>query len=347
MQPTNHISFGPFWLDFTNQRLWQGTRAISLRPKPFAVLKLLVENAGQLVTKQQVLEAVWPGTYVSDAVLKDSIRQLREAFGDDAESPAYIETAHRRGYRFIAKVSRDGPREDFQRKGAIHSQSTRVGLLGRQFELQTMRDSVDRAIAGERQIIFVTGEAGIGKTTLVEAFLEQRTESQEIMIARGQCLEHYGAGEAYLPVLDAFARLSRSSPRIVDVLRQHAATWLAQMPSLIAPAERESLLAQTVGATRERMLREMAEAVEILAAESPLLLVVEDLHWSDFSTLDLISYLARRRDPARFTLIGTYRPVEVILGEHPLKNVKRELVAHGLCKELPLEYLTEEAISQY
>ena len=348
MQPSsNHLSFGPFWLDLKNQRLWQGTRAISLRPKPFAVLKLLVENAGQLVTKQQVLDAVWPGTYVSDAVLKDSIRQLRDAFGDDAESPAYIETAHRRGYRFIAKVSRDGPREDFQRKEPIHSQPTTVGLLGRQFELQEMRDSVDRAIAGERQIIFVTGEAGIGKTTLVEAFLEQREDSQEILIARGQCLEHYGAGEAYLPVLDAFARLSRSSPRIVDVLRQHAATWLAQMPSLIAPAERESLLAQTVGATRERMLREMAEAVEILAAESPLLLVVEDLHWSDYSTLDLISYLARRRDPACFMLIGTYRPVEVVLGEHPLKNVKRELVAHGLCRELPLEYLTEEAISQY
>lgn len=347
MQPSNHISFGPFWLDLTNQCLWQGTRAISLRPKPFAVLKLLVENAGQLVTKQQVLETVWPGTYVSDAVLKDSIRQLREAFGDDAESPVYIETAHRRGYRFIAKVSRDGPREDFQRRGPIHSQSTTVGLLGRQFELQKMRDSVDRAIAGERQIIFVTGEAGIGKTTLVEAFLDQRADPQEILTARGQCLEHYGAGEAYLPVLDAFSRLSRSSPRIVDVLRQHAATWLVQMPSLIAPAERESLLAQTAGATRERMLREMAEAVEILAAESPLLLVVEDLHWSDYSTLDLISYLARRRDPARFMLIGTYRPVEVILGEHPLKNVKRELLAHGLCKELPLEYLSEEAISQY
>src|SRR5215813_3649543 len=105
MQPSNHISFGPFWLDLTNQCLWQGTRAISLRPKPFAVLKLLVENAGQLVTKQQVLETVWPRTFVGDAVLKDSIRQLREAFGDDAESPSYIETAHRRGYRFIAKVS--------------------------------------------------------------------------------------------------------------------------------------------------------------------------------------------------------------------------------------------------
>ena len=69
----------------------------------------------------------------------------------------------------------------------------------------------------------------------------------------------------------------------------------------------------------------MAEAIETLTSESPLLLVLEDLHWSDYSTLDLISYLARRQDPARLMVIGTYRPVDVIVGDHPLKGVKREL----------------------
>src|SRR6266536_2094564 len=105
MQATKEITFGRFRLDFTNECLWQGTRAISLRPKAFAVLKLLIENSRQLVTKQQVLDMVWPGTFVGDAVLKDNIRQLREALDDDAESPIYIETAHRRGYRFIGKLS--------------------------------------------------------------------------------------------------------------------------------------------------------------------------------------------------------------------------------------------------
>jgi DNA-binding response OmpR family regulator len=63
-----------------------GCQAESLRRKSFAVLKLLVEPSGQLVAKRQLLDAVWPGTFVSDAVLKDSIRQLREALNDDAES---------------------------------------------------------------------------------------------------------------------------------------------------------------------------------------------------------------------------------------------------------------------
>ena len=105
MQGQKDIAFGGFRLDFTNECLWQGTRAISLRPKAFAVLKVLLQHPGQLVNKQQVLDAVWPGTFVGDAVLKDTIRQLREALDDNAGSPTYIETAHRRGYRFIAKVS--------------------------------------------------------------------------------------------------------------------------------------------------------------------------------------------------------------------------------------------------
>src|SRR3954462_10012716 len=99
MQAAQDISFGRFRLDITNECLWQGTRAISLRPKAFAVLKVLVEHPGLLVTKQQVLDAVWPCRLVGDAVLKASLRPLREALDDDAAEPVYLETAHRRGYR--------------------------------------------------------------------------------------------------------------------------------------------------------------------------------------------------------------------------------------------------------
>ena len=105
MPASKHVTFGGFRLDRTNECLWKGAQAISLRPKAFAVLKHLIEHAGQLVTKQQLLDTVWPATFVGDAVLKDSIRQLREALVDDAACPRYIETAHRRGYRFIAQIS--------------------------------------------------------------------------------------------------------------------------------------------------------------------------------------------------------------------------------------------------
>ena len=80
--------------------------------------------------------------------------------------------------------------------------------------------------------------------------------------------------------------------------------------------------------------------VGVLTAEAPLVLVLEDLHWSDYSTLDLISYLARQRDETRLMVVGTYRPAELIASGHPLKAVKQELAAKQQCEELPLEYLS-------
>jgi hypothetical protein len=114
---------------------------------------------------------------------------------------------------------------------------------------------------------------------------------------------------------------------VIDVLRVHAPMWLLQMPSLVSASDRESLSREVFGATRERMLREMGEALEALTATQPLVLVLEDLHWSDYSTLDLISYLARQRHRAHLMVIGTYRTAELIASGHPLKAVKQELLA--------------------
>ena len=123
--------------------------------------------------------------------------------------------------------------------------------------------------------------------------------------------------------------------------------WLLQMPSLVSAADRELLSREVFGATRERMLREMGDALEALTADLPLVLILEDLQWSDYSTLDLISYLARQRQPTKLMLIGTYRTVELIVSGHPLQAVKRELLAKQQCEELPLEYLNEEAVAKY
>ncbi|NOT57802.1 MAG: AAA family ATPase, partial [Deltaproteobacteria bacterium] len=176
-----------------------------------------------------------------------------------------------------------------------------------------------------------------------------RTPSPDPWFARGQCIEHYGAGEAYLPVLEALGRLCRSADgeRLIPLLNQHAPTWLVQMPTFLSPPDYEALQRRTQGVTRERMLRELAEALEVITAERPLVLVLEDLHWSDPSTLDLLSLVARRTEPARLLLIGTYRPVDVITHEHPLRSVKAELQLHGHCQEFALELLSEATVAEY
>ena len=306
----------------------------------------LVGHPGQLVTKEELLNAAWSGTFVGEAVLKVAIREIREALGDDPNRPRFIETAHRRGYRFIGRIA-ESRKMHAVSDPPLSAADSLQGVVGRDEAVLRMRTWFEKMLRGERQIVFVTGEAGIGKTALVDMFTRSIASDQSIRIGRGQCLEQYGTSEAYLPVLEAIGRLCREQGRIVDVLRTHAPMWLLQMPSLLSASDRELLSRAVAGATRERMLREMGEALEILAADVPLVLIMEDLHWSDYSTLDLISYLARQRQAAQLMLIGTYRPVELIVSGHPLKTVKRELLAKQQCEELPLEYLSAAAVAKY
>ena len=119
------------------------------------------------------------------------------------------------------------------------------------------------------------------------------------------------------------------------------------MPALLDTAELEARQRRAAGATPGRMLREMAEAVEALTQERLLVMWFEDLHWADYSTLDLISYLARRTGLARLLVLGTYRPVEVRMSGHPLRGVKDDLLLHGQCEELSLAYRTACAVGQY
>ena len=222
------IMLDDFVLDRANECLWRGSRAIKIRPKAFAVLNHLIGRPGQLVTKEDLLSAVWPETFVGEAVLKVTIRQLRQALEDDSRSPRFIETAHRRGYRFISQIAEGGQMlakdEEF---GIPEAFSPSVGkaafsapaVVGRDEALMRMGLWLEKALAGEPQIIFVTGEAGIGKTAVVDAFARSIASDRGIRIGRGQCLEQYGTSEAYLPVLEAIGRLCREQGTRVNWTR--------------------------------------------------------------------------------------------------------------------------------
>src|SRR5262249_62085033 len=134
--------------------------------------------------------------------------------------------------------------------------------------------------------------------------------SNGLSIAQGQCIEHYGTGEAYLPVLEALERLGRSEDRgkLREVLRHYAPTWLVHLSSLITLEERSELLRQLSGAGHERVMREMTQALEALTESRALVLILEDLHWCDPSTLGLLTAIARRPEPARLIVLVPYLP---------------------------------------
>jgi predicted ATPase len=331
-------------IDATNEWAWCGARRLTLTPRAFAVLRHLVEHRGRLVTKEELFTTVWRDAIVSDAALASCIRDLRKALGDSSDAPRYIQTVHRRGFRFIGP----GPRPT-----AVVSASpspTAPTLVGREAELSRLHARLAAALSGQRQLVFVTGEPGIGKTALVETFLAEVGEANALRIGGGQCVEQYGTGEAYLPVLEALGRLGRAAggERLVQILKQHAPTWLEQLPGLLSDRDVEAVQRRAQGATRERMLRELVEALDALTQDAPLVLLLEDLHWSDSATIDLLRMLARRRDAARLLVLGTYRPADVAsTAAHPLRWVTHELQLHGYCDEIPLQFLSAAAVGQY
>ena len=157
------IRFDHFDLDLVNECLWRGSQSIKLRPKAFAVLEHLLGRPGQLVTKENLIAAAWGDTFVGDGVLKVTIRQLREALDDDSRSPRFIETSHRRGYRFIGRVGpgtaspADGDGSGVVSRPASELPAIGRGIVGRERALSRMQAWLEKMRAGERQIVFVSG----------------------------------------------------------------------------------------------------------------------------------------------------------------------------------------------
>jgi DNA-binding winged helix-turn-helix (wHTH) protein len=333
------LSFPPFRFDPAEERLWKNDRELRVRRKPFAILKHFVENPRKLITHDELVVAVWGKVAMSESLVRTHVRDLRQALGEDL-----IETVVGRGYRFLADLS------EVERAAPVSAaeldESDDV-IVARGAELDVLDLALHCARDGRRAVVFLTGDPGIGKTSLVDAFIE-RSRAASLVVARGACVEQYGGGEAFLPILEALGNLcrARGGERVIETLMRHAPTWLAQMPGLVPPARFEELQRRVTGAAQARMLREIIEALEALAAEAPVLLTLDDLQWSDPSTLDFVAMLAHRREPARIVVVATYRASELLPGS-PLARVTDELVAHRQATCVHLQPFDEQAVAAY
>lgn len=332
---TERWTFGPFRLEPQNARLYHNLEAVKIPPKHFAVLIYLIKHHGQLVTKDQLLDAIWRRKHVTEGVLKTSIAALRKALGDRTQRSLYIETVPRRGYRFIGEVVTEN-----QVTHAMHHQPRLAidtgPLVGREEQLNELERLWQGVSHGRRAVVFVTGEAGIGKSSLVDMFvqrLEEEVPSDGFL--RGHCIAQRMTGEPYLPILDAFSRF-KNPARLKAVLSRHAPGWLWQLPSLLEISERSESLREAAVVFQTRMLREGCGALEALAAEAPLVLMLENLHWSDHATLELLDALARRRNCAKLFIIATYRP-SYAMQEYSIEWLQCELQAHCLCTGVAVE----------
>ncbi|WP_280151600.1 AAA family ATPase [Piscinibacter sp. XHJ-5] len=344
------LRFGPYQLEPANALLLRGQARLDLPPKAFAVLCHLAARPGQLVSKEELLDAVWGRRFVSESVIKSAVNTIRDVLGDDPRAPRYVETVARRGYRFVVPASAAPAIATAAAAPAAPEPAAQAGtLVGRDAPLAQLVAALAGVQAGASTLVWVGGEAGVGKTALIERFRGLARQSGA-WLASGQCIEQSGGGEPLLPLLDALAELTRGpdGSAWVAALRQRAPSWLAALPWLAgATPESAGSAAESSGAAPERMLRELGILLDAMTAARPLVLVVEDLHWSDHATVSLLGYLARRRGPARWLAVATFRHTEAALGEHPLQALRLELRAQRLCQELALDSFSEVEVDRY
>jgi DNA-binding winged helix-turn-helix (wHTH) protein/tetratricopeptide (TPR) repeat protein len=350
--PAEVLAFGDFRMDVAAEQLLRGDEVVFLRPKTWSVLRFLVESAGRIVTNRELLDAVWPGTAVTPSVLTNVVGELRTALDESGQAQRYVQTVHRRGYRFVAEV-----RHEIARRGADARPAFATGdaiFVGRAAELEILHAAWGAAARGERRIAFVAGEPGIGKSSLVDAFVARLLDGEAEpdrtpLVVRSQCIEGHGATAPYLPLLDAFEQIAAGAGRslLLATLRKCAPAWLVHMPWLASDAELQALQKSLPGSGEARMVREGSRLLEALTSSRPLVLVLEDLHWSDPATLSVLTALAGRPVPARLLVLGTYRPVDALIAGHAIVSLARTLRQHDQATELALAPLGTRELHTY
>ncbi|HYM12884.1 MAG TPA: AAA family ATPase, partial [Bryobacterales bacterium] len=347
----------------------------------FDTLRVLVENCGRLVSKDELMKAVWPDAVVEEGNLAHNLTVLRKALGGKEAGQQYVQTVPGQGYRFIADVTLAVEPADEgapARKGAPDQPTTsweqrleaaRAALasqcivapaerrftghvVGRTKELAELFSGLQIACSGQGLVLCIAGEPGIGKSTLVERFFaEGRLRGLNCAIAMGRCSESLAASEAYLPIFEALESLLAGGceHEMAEMMKLVAPTWYVQVAPLWASADPSfsTVAADAKTASRERMKRELAAFFEEIARVQPLILFLDDLHWADASTADLLAYLSQRLAAVRLLVIVAYRPSEMILARHPFIAVRQELQRRNLCREVHTGLLNHDDVASY
>ena len=343
MEQNKTYTFGTFRLDTAIQLLWCEEKNVTLTPKVYRLLLYFLCHTGRLISHEELFDAVWDGRIVDDSALRLTVNSLRNALHDDSKSPRYISTVSRRGYHFlatvtvsacylIAEMSETNP---LSYRPKVRKFSDCIGYTN---ELADLQAAFQKASNGERQLVFLNGEQGIGKTALLDTFLANVNHPQ-LAVLRARCVKMQGVTEPFLPLLEALERHCRESygKRVIDRLNQLAPTWLYQLLTVLNPDEIAVLLTKVAHINTGRMVREGVHFFETLSNNTPLILILDNAHWSDDFTLDLFGFLMFRCSAANLLIIVSYRSCENEPAVQRIEQIQAELLTRGLCQELRMQ----------
>jgi tRNA A-37 threonylcarbamoyl transferase component Bud32/tetratricopeptide (TPR) repeat protein len=215
-------------------------------------------------------------------------------------------------------------------------------FVGREKEQRGLHEHLETVRSGIGSVLWVGGEAGMGKSRLVEECLRKH---EDFRYARGKCSERWAGGEAYAPVLDALQNLIRceNGSAAARVVRAVAPHWHAQLGGLEDGIDAP----KSPAASQQRWNSEFVRTVEALAADRPLCIFLDDLHWADPCTINLMAFAVPRCTALRVSFVFTYRPFELAGRNHPLRDIRSEFLIRGVASELPMGFLLFSDVQQY
>lgn len=298
-----------FSIDRANQLLWNADTSTKVPPKVFQLLLFLRDNPGRIIEYDELLDAVWPHEFVQPEILKTYVKTIRRLLMDDAQAPRFIETRARCGYSFIGRLPDRADR-------ASPSPSR---LIGRDDALAALQTALRDAEAGQRRIMFIVGEAGIGKTRLIDEFLARARQTDPALL-RVDCAQAQYSSRGFSPLRELSHQLSLGGCAGAGAAGESAHSSGADDP--------------------ERLCRQ----IEALAAEKPAILVVENLQWADVPTIEAISRLAYGRSSHRLLVVASYRAAMPNDPRCPGRTLILDLLVHEAAHEVRLTALRSEDV---
>lgn len=344
------LQFGAFHLAPGVDLLYRDRQVVALEPRAVRVLRYLVEHHDRVLSKEELLEEVWPGVFTTDGVLKKAVSQIRRTVGDDAEQSRFIATYHGRGYRFIAQVTRVGTAVPKIVTPPVDLVPNYDQLAGRDAELLTLRGELRSALEGAPRPVAIIGEPGIGKTQLVRHF-RRWAVGQGAIPLYGRFFDYRGARLAPYELFLDLLRTAVVNGRPPDGTPLRDSIEDACGIRLPAELFEESNRGDVVGGGNAgdhfRFIVPICRAWLALSRRQPLLLVLDDLQWADCASLDILGCLMRMIDTEPLMLVAVIRSDEAESAEHPVHawlaeqagrraytTVRLQRLDEGHCREI-------------
>jgi len=326
------LCFDSFELDLNAFELRRDGEPISIEPRVLDFLAYLAKRPGQLFTKDEIMKTIWPDHVVAESSLSRCVSDARRALKDDPRSPRFIQTVHRRGFRFVASV------RSVSNSGPARRASGRDPFIGRSEELSILGSELEQATAGRSRVVLIRGEPGIGKSRLLEEFAVQSVMASA-QARFGRCREEDGA-----PAFWPWIQVIRDEASAMDdecIRRTFAECGLATaapellrwVPGAIVPR------GEADPPSGFRMFDAFSRFLHAGCLESPRVVMLDDLHRCDLASLRLLSFVAAALADSRVLLVGTYRDVEMS------RSVERSALVAALVRERSARVLQMRGLS--